>query len=345
MIIRSRAPLRLGLAGGGTDVSPYSDQFGGAILNATINKFAYVTLLPLDIPQIVIKCHDINEHHIFNDIDQFNLGDGKLNLIKGIHNRIIEEFNIKKPLFYQLETYVDAPPGSGLGSSSTLVVAIIAAFVEWLGLPLGDYDIAHLAYSIEREDLALSGGKQDQYAATFGGFNFMEFYAEGRVVVNPLRVKRDYINELEFSLLQYYTGTSRLSSKIIDAQVRNVNAKAEKSIEAMHSLKKLAYDMKESLLRGNLANIGNLLHEGWQSKKEMAEEISNPLVDEIYETAIKHGALGGKISGAGGGGYMMFYVKNGYLYHVINVLNKYEGKVERVNFYDNGVITWKAKNL
>ncbi|WP_040299524.1 GHMP family kinase ATP-binding protein, partial [Arcticibacter svalbardensis] len=272
MIIRSRAPLRLGLAGGGTDVSAYSDQYGGAILNATINKFAYATLMPLKLPQIVIKCHDINEHHIYDSVEEFDLSDNKLVLIKAIHNRIRREFNIKVPMFYQLETYVDAPPGSGLGSSSTLVVAIVAAFAEWLGLPLGDYDLAQLAYSIEREDVGLAGGRQDQYAATFGGFNFMEFYAD-RVVVNPLRIKQNYIYELEFSLLQYYTGTSRLSSKIIEAQVENVCKPGDKSIEAMHTLKKIAYNMKESLLRGRLNDIGNLLNEGWLSKKETAEEI------------------------------------------------------------------------
>lgn len=343
MIIRSRAPLRLGLAGGGTDVSPYSDKFGGAILNATINKFAYATLMPLDIPQIVIKCHDINEHHVFNNVDEFDMKDSKLRLIQGIHNRIRREFNITKPMFYQLETYVDAPPGSGLGSSSTLVVAIVAAFAEWLGLPLGEYDLAQLAYSIEREDLGLSGGKQDQYAATFGGFNFMEFYAD-RVVVNPLRIKQEYIHELEFSLIQYYTGTSRLSSRIIDAQVKNVSDHSTKSIEGMHSLKSLAYNMKEALLRGNLNQIGNLLNDGWQSKKETADEISNPMIDEIYETAIRNGALGGKMSGAGGGGYMMFYVKNCFVYHITNVLKEYGGLVERVSFYDKGVLTWKTNS-
>ncbi|SDE00838.1 D-glycero-alpha-D-manno-heptose-7-phosphate kinase [Mucilaginibacter pineti] len=341
MIIRSRAPLRLGLAGGGTDVGPYTDQYGGAILNATINKFAYATLTPLSLPQIVIKCHDINEHHIFNSVEEFDLSDSKLALIKGIHNRVKKEFNIKQPLFYQLETYVDAPPGSGLGSSSTLVVTILAAFAEWLDLPLGDYDLAHLAYSIEREDLELSGGKQDQYAATFGGFNFMEFYQD-RVVVNPLRIKQNYIYELEFSMIQYYTGTSRLSSKIIDAQVKNVSEQAVKSIDAMHSLKQLAYDMKESLLRGRLNDIGHLLNDSWVSKKDTADEVSNTLVDEIYDAAIHNGALGGKISGAGGGGYMMFYVKNGYLYHLINVLNKFDGQVERINFSDKGVLTWRT---
>lgn len=341
MIIRSRAPLRLGLAGGCTDVSPYCDQYGGAVLNATINKFAYVTLTPLSMPQIVINCHDINEHHVFNNVEEFDLNDKKLMLIKAIHNRIRREFCIKTPMFYQLETYVDAPVGSGLGSSSTLVVTIVAAFAEWLGLALGDYDLAHLAYSIEREDLGLAGGKQDQYAATFGGFNFIEFYAD-RVLVNPLRVKPRYVYELEFSLLQYYTGTSRLSSKIIDAQVTNIKDNASKSIEAMHSLKSLAFEMKECLLRGKLSDIGNLLNESWLSKKETAEEISNPVIDEIYNAAMNNGAIGGKISGAGGGGYMMFYVKTNFLYHLQHTLNKFGGQAERINFYDKGVQTWKA---
>ncbi len=342
MIIRSKAPLRLGLAGGGTDVSPYSDEFGGAILNATITKFAYATLIPLKQDQVIFKCYDIGQNYSFSDVDVFDMSDGKLTLLKGIHNRIKREFNIKKPLNYQLETFVEAPPGSGLGSSSTLVVAIVAAFAEWLGLPLGEYDIAQLAYSIEREDLGLSGGKQDQYAATFGGFNFMEFYAD-RVVVNPLRIKEKFIHELEFSMLQYYTGTSRLSSKIIDAQVTNVTSKSVKSIQAMHSLKELAYNMKEVLLRGKLNEIGNLLHESWISKKNMADEISNPVVDEIYNAAISNGALGGKISGAGGGGYMMFYVSSSAIYNVMNVLKEFGGLVERVNYYDKGVITWKAR--
>jgi len=342
MVIRARAPLRLGLAGGGTDVSAYSDAFGGAILNATINKFAYVTLTPLQVPQIIIKCHDINEHHIFNNVNDFDLKDKHLILIKGIHNRIRKEFNIQKPMFYQLETYVDAPPGSGLGSSSTLIVTIVAAFAEWLGLPLGDYDLAHLAYSIERDDLGLSGGKQDQYAATFGGFNFMEFYAD-RVLVNPLRIKQNYIYELEFSLIQYHTGTSRLSSKIIDAQVHNVSNKCAKSIEAMHSLKSLSFNMKESLLKGKLNDIGELLNESWISKKNTADEVSNDVIDEIYDIAMKNGSLGGKMSGAGGGGYMMFYVQNGYLYHLIKVLNEFGGTVERVTFYERGVLTWKTQ--
>jgi D-glycero-alpha-D-manno-heptose-7-phosphate kinase len=168
MIIRSRAPLRIGLAGGGTDVSPYSDEYGGAILNATISLFAYATIEPLDNGKIIIHAIDKKEMVEYDSVEELPI-DGTLILAKGIYNRIVKQYT-HKPLSFRLSTYVDAPAGSGLGTSSTLVVAIIGAFAEWLKLPLGEYDMARLAFDIERKDLAMAGGKQDQYAATFGGF-------------------------------------------------------------------------------------------------------------------------------------------------------------------------------
>jgi len=279
MLIRSRAPLRLGLAGGGTDVSPYSDLYGGAILNATISMYAYATIKPTNDNVIKLNAIDREEIIHYSATDYLEI-DGQLDLIKGIYNRIVREFT-QKPLSFELTTYVDAPPGSGLGSSSTLVVAILGAFAEWLQLPLGEYDIAHLAYEIERKDLSLAGGKQDQYAAAFGGFNFMEFYDGDNVLVNPLRIKKEYINELQLNILLYYTGTSRLSSKIIEAQVSNVKSENKKSLEAMHKLKEQTILMKEALLKGRLTEIGEILNYGWQYKKQMAGEISNPVIDEI----------------------------------------------------------------
>jgi D-glycero-alpha-D-manno-heptose-7-phosphate kinase len=237
---------------------------------------------------------------------------------------------------------VDAPPGSGLGSSSTLVVAVIGAFAEWLQLPLGEYDIAHLAYEIERKDLGFAGGKQDQYAATFGGFNFMEFYNNDKVIVNPLRIKSEVINELQFNLLLYYTGTSRLSSKIIEAQIEGVKTKKEKPIEAMHKLKEQAIMMKEAILKGKLDEIGEILDYGWQYKKQMAEGITNPVIDEIYETAKKAGATGGKISGAGGGGFMMFYCPKNTRYKLIEALQKFGGEFRRFQFTKYGLETWRV---
>jgi len=340
MIIRSRAPLRLGLAGGGTDVSPYSDIYGGAVLNATISMYAYATIEPRDDGRIVFNSIDRKKRIECESKERLEI-DGKLDLLKGVYNRIVKDFT-KKPLSFELTTYVDAPPGSGLGSSSTLVVAIIGAFVEWLKLPLGEYDIAHLAYEVERKDLGMAGGKQDQYAATFGGFNFMEFYDNDKVIVNPLRIKPEVINELQFNLLLYYTGTSRLSSKIIEAQAKNVKEKKERPIEAMHKLKEQAIMMKEAILKGRLDEIGEILDFGWQHKKQMAEGITNPVIDEIYETAKKAGATGGKISGAGGGGFMMFYCPRNTRYKVIEALQKFGGEFKRFQFTKYGLGTWRA---
>jgi len=339
MIIRSRAPLRLGFAGGGTDVSPYSDLFGGAVLNATINLFAYATIEPKNDGKIGFNLVDRNDRLELDSKDYLELN-GELDLLKGIYNRIIKDF-VKKPLSFEITTYVDAPPGSGLGSSSTLVVAIIGAFAEWLKLPLGDYDIAHLAYEIERKELAMAGGKQDQYAATFGGFNFMEFFAGDKVIVNPLRIKKEYINELQLNLLLYYTGTSRLSSKIIESQIENVNQEKLDSIEAMHKLKEQTFLMKEALLKGKLSEIGEILNYSWQYKKQMANQITNPTIDEIYEAALKSGATGGKITGAGGGGFLMMYCPNNSRFKVIDTMKKFGGEFRRYQFTKYGLETWK----
>lgn len=340
MIIRSRAPLRIGLAGGGTDVSPYSDIYGGAVLNATISMYAYATIRPLDNGKVILNSIDRGELLEFDNQEPLPI-DGQLALLKGVCNRIVKD-HVKEPLSFELSTYVDAPAGSGLGTSSTLVVAILGAFAEWLNLPLGEYDIAHLAYEIERIDLGMAGGKQDQYAATFGGFNFMEFYAEDRVIVNPLRIKSEILNELQFNILLYYTGTSRLSSKIIEAQVKNVKSRKENSIEAMHKLKEQAFLMKEAVLKSRLNEIGELLDYGWKYKKQMAEGITNPVIEEIYEEAKKAGATGGKLSGAGGGGFMMLYCPENARYKVIETLQKFGGEFRRFQFTERGVETWKV---
>ncbi len=340
MLIRARAPLRLGLAGGGTDVSPYSDLYGGAVLNATINLYAYATITPRTDQQIVFNAVDRKIRLVY-DTQKVLPIDGQLDLLKGVYNRIVRDF-VGAPLSFELTTYVDAPPGSGLGSSSTLVVAIIGAFAEWLKLPLGEYDIAHLAFEIERKDLGMAGGKQDQYAATFGGFNFMEFYKDDQVIVNPLRIKPEIVNELQFNLLLYYTGTSRLSSKIIQAQIEGVQKRASKPIEAMHQLKTQAIRMKEAILKGRLHEIGELLDYGWQYKKQMAEGITNPLIEEIYEAAKRAGATGGKISGAGGGGFMMLYCPGNTRYSVIEALSRFGGEFRRFQFTERGLETWSV---
>ncbi len=338
MIIRSKAPLRLGLAGGGTDVAPFSELYGGNILNATISLFAWASIEPRTDGKIILNSIDKKEVCSYDAIPNLTT-DGKLDLHKGVYNRVVKDYT-GRPLSFELTTYVDAPPGSGLGSSSTLVVAILGAFAEWLNLPLGDYDLAHLAYEVERIDLMMAGGKQDQYAATFGGVNFMEFSKDDKVIVNPLRIREKYLDELAHNLILFHTGTSRLSSDIIEQQTKNVIAKDKRSLEAMHHLKEQAVMMKEALLRGELDKIGKILDFGWKHKKNMADGISNPYLDEIYETAVKNGATGGKVSGAGGGGFIFFYCPGNSRQKVIDSLLKFGGQCKRYEFTTKGLSTW-----
>lgn len=341
MIIRARAPLRLGLAGGGTDVSPYCDQYGGVVLNATIDKYAYTTLEPREDNELRLVATDRQESWVGEAGDVIEL-DGKLDLHKGVYNRIVKEFNQGQPLAVTMVTYTDAPPGSGLGSSSTLVVSMVKAFVEWLNLPLGEYDIAHLAFEIERIDVGLSGGRQDQYAATFGGFNFMEFHPEERVVVNPLRIKNWIISELESSLLLYFGGVSRQSAEIIDEQARNVKHRDEGAIEAMHALKDEAYQIKESLLKGDFEGLVSSMEAGWAAKKRMAKSISNPQIEKTYALAKDAGMWVGKISGAGGGGFMMLLVDPAKRMGVMRALQETQGRVSTCHFTKHGTEGWKV---
>ncbi|MDJ0575588.1 MAG: GHMP kinase [Xenococcaceae cyanobacterium MO_234.B1] len=340
MIIRSRAPLRLSLAGGGTDVSPYCELYGGCVLNATIDLYAYCTLEVWDSNQIVFSASD-KEQIYTSELTDFLEFDGNLDLHKGVYNRIVREYHNGEPLALKLTTYSDVPAGSGLGSSSTLVVAMIKAYVELLNLPLGDYDIAHIAYEIERIEVGLNGGKQDQYAATFGGFNFIEFYADDRVIVNPLRIKNWIISELESCLVLYYTGVSRESAKIIEQQSKNVAQNNEKSLEAMHEIKHYSFVFKEALLKGDVISIAKNLKRAWEAKKKTAQNISNDDIDKVYDMAVTAGAWSGKISGAGGGGFMMFIVDPVRREKVIKNLRKYGGEVIGCHFTKRGTEGWK----
>lgn len=297
--------MRISFAGGGTDVSPYADERGGLVLNATIDKYAYATLRESDDQAITIKSLDYHTIAKY-DLDQPLVYNGQLDLVKAAIRRLNGTAGLQAQRGFELYLHTDAPPGSGLGSSSAVVVAIIGAFQQWLHLPLTSYEIASLAYQIERNDLGIKGGRQDQYAAAFGGFNLIEFHGD-RVVVNPLRIPNEVLNELHYSLMLFYTGGTRLSAHIIDAQTQAFVQRQTSAVGAMDELKRLATETKNALLQGRLEDFGALLHEAWMNKKKMATAISNPLIDEIYEQARRLGALGGKISGAGGGGYMFLY--------------------------------------
>lgn len=340
MIIRARAPLRLGLAGGGSDVSPYCDLYGGLVLNATIDMHAYAVIEPADDGQVRLVAADREQAWEGESAPSLAL-DGRLDLHKGVYNRIVRQFNGGEPLALTLTTHSDAPPGSGLGSSSTLVVAMVKAFVEWLNLPLGEYDIARLAYEVERVDVGLAGGRQDQYAATFGGFNFMEFHPEERVVVNPLRIKNWILSELEASLLLFFGGVSRESAAIIEEQRANVERKDGDAIEATHALKQEAVAMKESLLKGDFEGLVQSMEAGWRAKKRIASSISNARIEDDYERARRAGARAGKISGAGGGGFMMLLVEPTRRMDVMRALAQSDGRVSICHFTKYGTQGWK----
>ncbi len=339
-VVRARAPLRLGLAGGGTDVSPYCDIHGGYVLNATIDRYAYAVIKTLDEPIVRFIATDQQVEKVKPAEVPLPLN-GKLDLHKAVYNHMVQHFNGGKPIPLELHTFCDAPAGSGLGSSSTLVVTMIRAFAELLNLPLDDYTIAHMAYQIERVDCSLAGGRQDQYSATFGGFNFMEFFADERAVINPLRIKNWIICELEASLVLFFTGVSRESAHIIADQSSNVKSGSADALEAMHGIKREALVMKECLLRGDFAGLVDSMRLGWENKKRSAKTVSNPHIDAIYDAAIQAGALAGKVSGAGGGGFMLFFVPTEKRMDVIRALNTFEGQVSNCHFTKHGTQAWR----
>jgi len=333
---RAKAPLRLGLAGGGTDIPAYADQYGGACLNATINMYAFASIQPRRDGKIVLFSPDFGETVELQSGPALAI-DGRLDLLKAVYNRMVRDFT-GQPLAFTLVTDANVPVGSGLGTSSAITVAVVGAFREWLRLPLGEYELARLAFEIERHDLKLAGGKQDQYAATFGGVNFMEF-TDGDVIVNPLRIKQEVLLELESSLLLYYTGRSRFSATIIEEKVRAVESNAQ-VVERMHRLKELAFEMKKSMLKGDLESMGRLFDTMWMFKKATADHVSNPLIDEIYSTAKAAGAVGGKVSGAGGGGFMYFYCPGSTRYRVVQALERFHGDIRRFQFTEWGLLSW-----
>lgn len=335
LIIRSRAPLRISFGGGGTDVAPYSDERGGLVVNATINRYAYVTLVPNRTGLVRLRSLDYNHEVIYQAGMQIPPFDEQMDLAKGILNRL----DLSSGGGFDLFTHSDCPPGSGLGASSTLMVALIGAFNIWQQLGLDRHQIAQLAFEIERQDLGIKGGKQDQYCATFGGFNFMEFSKE-QVLVHPLQLSQDWISELEYSLVLAYTGRSRDSSGIIEAQIQNFSNKDTESTLAMDKTKEMAILMKQALISGDVAGFGNLLHEAWQAKKGMSDRITNNHIDALYEAARSAGALGGKISGAGGGGFMYFFTEFDRRREVEQALTEQGAEIVPFGFTQGGLQTW-----
>jgi len=334
-LFRAKAPLRVSFAGGGTDVAPFPATEGGCVLSATINRFAHGLLRPRTDRRIHVESLDLRTAIGFS-ADEPTQFDGQLDLVKAAIRRIAE---LDEARGFDVFLETAAPPGSGLGASSALIVALIGVLVDQHGLSLTSYEMAQLAYEIERVDLGLKGGLQDHYAATFGGFNFIEFYGD-RVVVNPLRIPLATLNELESNLLLCFTGATRVSDHIIDDQTARFTRGDVDTLTGLRRQKELAIAMKEALVRGHLSSFGELMGEAWLEKKRLSPRISTPAIDEAYETACRAGALGGKVTGAGGGGFMLFYCRPGRRHVVSDALESLGLEPTGFSFESEGLRTW-----
>jgi D-glycero-alpha-D-manno-heptose-7-phosphate kinase len=337
MLIRAKAPLRISFAGGGTDVPPFPEREGGLVLNATINRYAYGTLSPRDDDRVGIESVDFRMATQFS-ASESPVFDGKLDLVKAAVSKVGPGDDQRG---FDLFIHSNAPPGSGLGSSSAMMVALIGVLSDFRNLPLTDYEVAELAFQIERVELGIKGGMQDQYAAAFGGFNFIEMEGD-RVLVNPLRIRPDIMLELEHNMLLAFTGTTRTADHIIEDQTRRFELAEEDALAGLRQQKELASAMKDALLRRRLTDFGHLLDEAWQAKKRMSSRISNPQIDEMYERAKFEGALGGKVTGAGGGGFMLFYCDYRSKHRVADALTAMGARVETFAFEQEGMRTWKV---
>ena len=339
--VRARAPLRLGFGGGGTDVSPYCDAYGGVVLNATIDLFAHVTVEPRDDGQVRLVAADRDLAWIGPAALPLR-ADPALRLLEGVYDRCMREFARGEAIPMTLTSYADCPPGSGLGSSSGLVVAMVEAMRRFLGASLEADALARLAFQIEREDLGLAGGHQDHWTAAFGGLNLMHFQTDGQVRVEPVAAAPEVLREIESSLVLYFTGVSRESAAIIDEQTANMRAGASRSLEGLHALKAGAFDMHQAVLAGDLDRFGRLLNAGWASKKLTAHNISSAEIDAVLAAAADFGVLGGKVSGAGGGGFMMFLVDPTRREALKRLLTGFGGVAQGCRLEERGAESWIA---
>jgi D-glycero-alpha-D-manno-heptose-7-phosphate kinase len=342
-VVRARAPLRLGLAGGGTDLLGYAQEFGGAVLNATIDRYAFASITTRQDGLLSFDASDLGREETHQAAA--SLPASALTLHHGVYERMVRDYNDNRPLSVSVTTAVDAPMGSGLGSSSALVVALVEAYRAYLDLPLGRYDVAHLAYEIERIDLGLAGGRQDQYSAAFGGINFLEFLRDGEVIVNPLRFSDGIVAELESSLAVCFTGQSRASDNIIRQQTSGLDSHSAEVLDAMHQLRQDAVDMKRAIMLGDIDRVAALLERSWIAKKRTAPGITNERIDALEHTAREAGAIGAKVSGAGGGGFMMFVVPTERRFRLITALAELGASAYPVKFSERGSETWTRRML
>ena len=331
----SKAPLRMALAGGGTDLEPYYTRYGGFVLNATIDQYAYCKIEPSR--EWCFKSIDLGieeKHNLWNNVEYI---DSKLKLLINSYQYLTKDVE-REPV--KITTYVEAPPGSGLGSSSALVVALIAAIAEYYNVPLGEYDMAEYAIEIERKICDLPGGKQDQFAAAFGGFNFMEFLKDGRTIVNPLRLNQKTQNMMELSTVLYYVGKPRKDSRVIENTAKGL-VDSKTVLNATHEIRNACINYKRGLLMGDFDMISELMETYWRMKLETNPHVASPEILDSYDYARKNGATAAKISGAGGGGHMVLFTEFEERHRLISALKKKEGRVVPFKFVNHGVDVWR----
>ena len=323
----ARAPVRISFAGGGTDLPAFFSRHGGAVVSATIDKYVYVILTVHGGPELQILSSDYRTFYRHTP-GQTLLWEGDLNLPKAI----LHEFGIDNGVSMFLASEV--PPGTGLGSSSTLTVAAVKAVSTARGQTLTSDEVARLATRVELEKMGMPIGYQDQYAAAFGGLNFIEFSSDG-VTVTPLRTPPGTLEGLQRNLLLFFTGTARESSKILARQRDSTERSQADVLQALLAVRDMAHTMRDTLQRGDLDGFGQCLHAGWEQKKHFASGVSNPQIDAAYAEARANGAMGGKIAGAGGGGFMMIYCPDGTQSGVTRALE--EQGLRRMDFrFDEG---------
>ncbi len=335
--VRAKAPMRVSFAGGGTDVSPYIGSSGGVVLSATINRYCHGTLKKRSDSRIVLRSLDYNCEASYDNLSSVKY-DGVLDLVKAV-------IRLMNPLFgFELELVSDSLPGSGLGGSAA-VASVTAGLLNYFREDrLDDYQLADIAYQAERVELKVAGGWQDQYACVFGGFNYIEFKTEG-VVVHPLRINEDVLNELEASLVFCNTRITRDSHTIHKAQFESIKQNSSQVKEALDQTREFAVEMKNLLLRGDLVSFGKMLHQAWLVKKQFESTISNNTIEEIYDLGLKCGALGGKVLGAGGGGYIVFFCPPSRKNNFVSALRQMNVEVENVIFDFRGLRSWKGNVL
>lgn len=336
-IVRARAPLRIGLAGGGTDISDFYNKYGGAVLNVAINKYAFSEISFAE-SNFTSFASDLN---IEEEIDLLSLSQNNLKLPLHFYTYqyIMQKYNKSKYIPSKISTYCDAPIGSGLGSSSTLVVSMIKAWSEYLNLGLDEYTIAETAIYIERVICGFKGGSQDQYSASFGGFNFIEFF-DSQTVVHPLKVKNWFQCEIESSMLLHFTGQSRFSGEIIEDQIRSIKSLDNSKIESLKLMGKNAYDMKISLLKNNKKEIIELIKKANIYKNKTSNKIGNELIKQRVNYAFKNGAIASKVSGAGGGGFILFVAEPNKILSLRDKLREFSNQTFFISICNESVQSW-----